>query len=139
VKAGGLISVVAFGDSAGVTQTRGKQPIGAEGFLRYGSGTNFGAALRAAIPLVETQTAGLPNRIVFFTDGKGKVPVDEVDEIRRLNCQLDAVGIGAARRDVLEQLICGKGEVMTGTVANLGTMFGRLAASSLKAPRLGSP
>jgi hypothetical protein len=131
VKAGGLISVVWFGTNAGIIYEQGTRTLRQrEGYT--GGGTNFCAALQAALPIIRRNPPGYVCRIVFFTDGcPDAFPTKEIKEVRHLNIRLDPVGFGKINRDVLTRMAsCGGTVSENQTMQEVEQTFIRIAASS---------
>jgi hypothetical protein len=127
----GLISVVQFNHEAKTLCKLEKRNITEREGYPHG-GTNFTAALKEALPLVDLTTAGYICQILFFTDGddfyKQGFPEEQLDALRSRSVRLDVVGLGALEEAKLRRLVTCGGTVFIGkTMAEVVKEFGERA------------
>jgi hypothetical protein len=127
---GGVISVVHFSSGASVIYERQTRMLGSqEGY--DGGGTNFQAALRTTIPVVQRNPAGYECRILFFTDGRASIPSSELQQLRNMGTRMDVVGFGSVNQSILNQLVTCGGTVSIGrTMNDVQAVFASLASAT---------
>jgi hypothetical protein len=125
----GLISIVQFSTYAAVLyQLQTRHINSREGFV--GDSTDFGAALRAAIPLLSLTPPHYESRIVFFTDGQCTVPSAELRQLNSRQIRMDVVGYGSVDRAILEQLRLNGGLLSIGrTIDDVSGALRNIAAT----------